>query len=180
MAFTLGNLAQVVHDQGRYREADSLYRHALSLQEQLLGKGSMAVASTLRHMADLAGDRSDPDRQIQLLQRAHSIQRDRISDHHPAAADTYEALAMAFADRDSTEKALSMYRKAASAYRRPPTPDTGALARVERRWGRQLLHLERVAPAESLLVQSQKHYQHVGHSEKAGQIASRLSTLPLR
>ena len=54
MALTLNNLADVYHSQGKYAEAEGLYRRALAIREKALGAGHPDVAATLNNLANLS------------------------------------------------------------------------------------------------------------------------------
>ncbi|CCI16907.1 Kinesin light chain (modular protein) [Microcystis aeruginosa PCC 9807] len=53
VAASLNNLAGLYRCQGRYTEAESLYKHSLFLREQLLGENHLDVAQSLNNLAVL-------------------------------------------------------------------------------------------------------------------------------
>jgi len=53
VAISLNNLAELYYNQGRYKEAEPLYRQALKILKQTLGSDHPEVAITLENMRAL-------------------------------------------------------------------------------------------------------------------------------
>jgi len=69
------NLADVLTVQGKYEEAEALYRESLGIREQLLGPRSFETALTLEHLAKLLRLKNEQD--VKAIEaRAKSIRRE--------------------------------------------------------------------------------------------------------
>ena len=53
LAATLNNLAERYKEEGRYADAEPLYKRALAIREKALGPDHPAVAQSLNNLADL-------------------------------------------------------------------------------------------------------------------------------
>ena len=53
LAATLNNLAERYKEEGRYADAEPLYKRALAIREKALGPDHPAVAQLLNNLADL-------------------------------------------------------------------------------------------------------------------------------
>jgi tetratricopeptide (TPR) repeat protein len=53
VATSLNNLAGLYKSQGKYNEAESLYRRSLSIWEKQLGENHPLVATSLNNLAEL-------------------------------------------------------------------------------------------------------------------------------
>ena len=62
VASSLNNLASAVHAQGRYAEADTLYRRALAVREKALGPDHPDVAASLNSLAIVQARAATPRR----------------------------------------------------------------------------------------------------------------------
>ena len=62
MATSLNNLAVLYHAQGKYAEAEPLYRRALGIREKALGPEHPDVATSLNNLAELYRPRGNTPR----------------------------------------------------------------------------------------------------------------------
>ena len=53
VATSLNNLAALYHDQGRYADAEPLYKRSLAIHEKSLGPDHPDVATSLNNLAEL-------------------------------------------------------------------------------------------------------------------------------
>ena len=53
LAATLNNQAELYKEQGRYADAEPLYKRALAIRENALGPDHLDVAQSLNNLADL-------------------------------------------------------------------------------------------------------------------------------
>ncbi len=60
MATNLNNLANLYHAQGKYAEAEPLYKRALAIVEKALGPEHPHVAARLNNLAQLGGALKSP------------------------------------------------------------------------------------------------------------------------
>ena len=73
MATALNNLAVLYRDQGRYAEAEPLFRRSLAISETALGREHPDVAQSLNNLALLALARSDWARAADYWRRSTGI-----------------------------------------------------------------------------------------------------------
>lgn len=73
----LNNLGNVFHDQGRFTDAESMYRQALAIDAAAFGPYSTVVVQDTRTLGLLYKDRGDAARARQFLSRADSLVRKR-------------------------------------------------------------------------------------------------------
>jgi serine/threonine-protein kinase len=177
IAFSQGNLAQVLHEQGRNAEAAALYRETLATLTRLMGEESLPVATTLDRMEEVAEARGNRAKRAQLTRRALSIRTEALGPTHPETAEDYAELAAVLVKRDSAGAAVPLYRKARTGYRTPPSPDTAALAAVERKMGETLRRLGRYAAAESLLTASRRRFRALQRKDEQRTVDRQLLTL---
>ncbi|MCP4307664.1 MAG: tetratricopeptide repeat protein, partial [bacterium] len=69
--------------QGRYDEAEPLYRRALAILEKVLGAEHPAVATSLNNLAELYRDQGRYDEAEPLYRRALAILEKGLGPEHP-------------------------------------------------------------------------------------------------
>jgi tetratricopeptide (TPR) repeat protein len=93
LATSLGRLAKLYYDQGRYSDAEPLFVRALSIREHQLGANHPNTAASLNNLANLyesIGRYSDAET---LFVRALSISEQRLGANHPNTAASLNNLA---------------------------------------------------------------------------------------
>jgi tetratricopeptide (TPR) repeat protein len=73
MIFSLSNLAILYYEQGKYVEAELLYKRALAISEKALGKDHPEVATVLENMAVLYEKIWKKDKAKELAERVKKI-----------------------------------------------------------------------------------------------------------
>ena len=73
MAQSLNNLASLYRAQGKYAEAEPLFKRSLKIWEKALGKDHPEVASVLDNMAELCRQAGEEDEADKLEARAKKI-----------------------------------------------------------------------------------------------------------
>ncbi len=73
MATSLGDLAALYHHQGRYAEAEPLYRRALAINENALGPEHPSVAKSLENYAVLLRETGRGAKAAKMKARAKAI-----------------------------------------------------------------------------------------------------------
>ncbi|TYT73011.1 tetratricopeptide repeat protein, partial [Microcystis aeruginosa] len=80
---SLNNLAHLYHSQGRYTEAEPLYREALDLRKRLLGDNHPDVATSLNNLAALYCYQGRYTEAEPLYLEAIKIATQVLGDNHP-------------------------------------------------------------------------------------------------
>ncbi len=100
VAQSLNNLAALHENQGRYAEAEPLYKRALAIQEETLGPDHPHVAILLSNLAVLYRNQGRYAEAIKAIRRASTIYRDRAarsgSDRSGAGVSEQKTVRLAF------------------------------------------------------------------------------------
>ena len=154
LASTLNNLGLLYSNQGRYQEAESLYRGALSLGQRWLGDEHLDVATSLNNLAALCNNQGRYQEAESLLVQALELKQRWLGDEHPDVASSLNNLAALYNNQGRYQEAESLYRGALSLGQRllgDEHPDVASslnnLAVLYNNQGRY-------QEAESLLVQA--------------------------
>jgi len=99
VATSLNNLAALYDSQGRYEEAEPLYRDALAMSKQLLGDEHSDVASCLFNLGALRHNQSRYREALALLLQAQLIYLAQLGPDHPTSKALQNWI-------DSTQSAL--------------------------------------------------------------------------
>jgi tetratricopeptide (TPR) repeat protein len=90
MALVHNNLGALLHRQGKFREAEPLYRRALAIDEAALGPDHLTVAKDLDDLATLLTDQDRFADAEPLLRRALEIRQKRLGVNHADLIPTLE------------------------------------------------------------------------------------------
>jgi CHAT domain-containing protein/tetratricopeptide (TPR) repeat protein len=107
----LGAFAAVYVAQGKYGEAESLYRRSLAISEKALGASHPHVAATLVALADTCSSQAKYTEAEALLRRALAIQEKAIGPDHPDLAAALNSLAGVFLAQGRYTEAEGFYRR---------------------------------------------------------------------
>ena len=118
----LNNLALLYDDQGRYAEAEPLYKRALAIDEKALGPDHPDVAQSLNNLAALYDDQGRYAEAEPLYKRALAIRREG-------------ARARSSRCRDGAEQSGCALSTIRAATPRPSRSTSGALAIDEKALG---------------------------------------------
>ena len=83
VATSLNNLALLYRSQGRYEEAEPLYRDALAMSKRLLGEAHPDVASSLFNLGALRYKQGRYSEALALLLLAQPIYLSQLGPDHP-------------------------------------------------------------------------------------------------
>ena len=111
-AAALNNLANLLNDMDRRREAEQFYRQALEIGRETLGEGHPAYANWLNNLATLLRDTDRYAEAEQLYRQALEIGRETLGQGHPAYATRLNNLATLLRDTDRYAEAEQLYRQA--------------------------------------------------------------------
>ena len=113
-ALALNHLGQVLAEQGHRKEAEQMFRQALSLSERQLGPDHPDIAAELTSLAELRSAQHKFTQADQLLRRASAIDRQNLPPGHPRHAyDLIHAADVALERKDYADAEV-LLRQAAS------------------------------------------------------------------
>lgn len=112
MAYSLNNLADLYHQQGKYAEAEPLYWRALHIFEQWLGPEHPQVTDPINNLANLYRDQGKYAEAKPLYWRALSILDPKKASWHPKVASFLCSLAKLYYLQGKYAEAERLYRRA--------------------------------------------------------------------
>ncbi len=90
MATSLNNLAALYDTQGKYDQAEPLYRRSLAIREKALGPDHPDVATSLNNLAALYKTQGKYDQAEPLYKRSLAIKEKALGPDHPDVATVLE------------------------------------------------------------------------------------------
>jgi tetratricopeptide (TPR) repeat protein len=111
-ASALNDLGDLKFEQGKYRDAESLFREALQIRQRLLGEAHLQTLETLNDLA-LTLQRLDEIRQaVPMLRQVFDGHRRALGNNHPDVAQSANNLAMAHYRLKEYAEAEPLFREA--------------------------------------------------------------------
>ena len=95
VAQSLNNLAQLYHAEGRYTDAEPLYKRSLAIREKTLGPDHPDVAASLNNLAELYRNQGRYADAEPLYKRSLAINEKSLGPDHPDVAASLNNLAFA-------------------------------------------------------------------------------------
>jgi tetratricopeptide (TPR) repeat protein len=123
VAASLNKLAFLYSTQGRYEEAESLYKRALAIREKTLGPDKLLVAEPLNNLAILYSYQGRYEEAESLYKRALAIYEKKLPPDHPDVAASLNNLAILYSYQGRYEEAESLYKRALSIREKALGPD---------------------------------------------------------
>ncbi|WP_013325063.1 tetratricopeptide repeat protein [Gloeothece verrucosa] len=112
LAFSLNQLALLYYSQGRYEQAEPLYKQALELRKRLLGDNHPDVASSLNNLAGLYYSQGRYEQAEPLYKQALELRKRLLGDNHPDVASSLNNLAGLYSSQGRYEEAEPLYKQA--------------------------------------------------------------------
>jgi CHAT domain-containing protein/Flp pilus assembly protein TadD len=112
VAGSLNNLAALYERQGRYSQAEPLYRQALEMRQRLLGKEHPSVASSLNDLAILYESQGRYSEAEPLFRQALEMRQRLLGNEHPDVAGSLNNLAALYQRQGRYSEAEPLYRQA--------------------------------------------------------------------
>ncbi len=110
-AKVLYNLANMYRTQGRYSEAEPLYRRSLAVHEQQLGSDHPDTATSLIHLASLYHDQGRYKESEPLFRRSLDIYEKHLGEDHPFTAIALNHLASLYESQGRYVEAEPLHRR---------------------------------------------------------------------
>ena len=111
LALALNDLAVVYNSQGRYEEAEPLYKRSLEIWEKALGKEHPHVAATLNNLAELYRTQGRYEEAEPLYKRSLEIWEKALGKEHPHVAAALNNLAALYYKQGRYEEAEPLYKR---------------------------------------------------------------------
>jgi tetratricopeptide (TPR) repeat protein/transcriptional regulator with XRE-family HTH domain len=108
----LDQLGRYLHQHASYAEAESIYRQALEVREQVFGPQHPDVASSLSNLASLYWDQTRYALAEPLILRSLSICEQSLGPDHPEVADKLNALALLYKAQNRYTQAIPLFQRA--------------------------------------------------------------------
>lgn len=124
----LAGLADLRREQGRYDEAEPLFRRALAVAQQAFGPRALEVAAVLNNFAALRAARGDHAGAERLYRRALASKEKLLGPEHPDVAMTLSKLAVVYKSQRRYGDAEVLYGRALSIFGRALEPAHPKLA----------------------------------------------------
>jgi tetratricopeptide (TPR) repeat protein len=103
-------------NQGKYKEAETMYRQTLALCEKVLGKEHPTTLATMNNFA-LVLDKQGKYEEAETMHRQTLALREKVlGKEHPDTLLSVYNLAYSLAERDSFVEATTLYQRACEGY----------------------------------------------------------------
>ena len=119
----MNDLAGLYRDQGRYADAEPLYKRALAIYEKALGPDHPHVATSLNNLAGLYVNQGRYDAAEPLFKRALAISEKALGPDHPDVATSLNNLALLYRNQGRYDAAEPLYKRALAIYEKALGPD---------------------------------------------------------
>ena len=117
LARSMGDLAWVLHGQGRDAEAEPLAKWALVVREKAFGREAMQAGQTAYTLAMIEIDLGKLDEAQPLLEQSLAACEKGMGAHNPMTADALDDLATLLVLRRSYDRARALYERALKIFR---------------------------------------------------------------
>ena len=127
LATSLNNLALLYEAQGKYVEAEPLYKRALAIDEKAVGPEHPEVATILDNLASLYDAQGRYAEAEPLHKRALAIAEKALGSEHPDTATSLNNLALLYQDQGKYAEAEPLHERALAIVEKalgPEHPDT--------------------------------------------------------
>ncbi len=162
------NLATALHSQGKYAEAEALYRKALRSTRSATVEDRQRTARTRLHLARVLYDRGNPDESEQLYREAFVAYRASFPPGDPNVAHALITFALLLRAQQRFVEAESLFREAYEIYRRTTPADHRAIGESATHLANVLITLGKYTEAERLAREAiSKHPLAVPHDNLA-------------
>jgi tetratricopeptide (TPR) repeat protein len=118
VATDLNNLAVLLEAQGKYNEAEPVYRQSLVIMRMVLGEEHPDVTTSLNNLAALLNAQGKYDESIPLLRQSLGIMRKVLGEEHPAVATALNNLAELLRAQGKDDEAEPLYRQSLEILRK--------------------------------------------------------------
>jgi len=150
VSFSLNRLAELYHDQGRFTEAEPLYKKVLSIYEKKFGPDNLAVTTALNNLGLLYSNQGRYTEAEPLFKRALSIHEKDLGSDLLGAAITLCNLGELYRLQSRYAEAEPLHKRALSIQENNLGPDNPNIVPTLTNLGLLYLNQGRYTEAESL------------------------------
>ena len=108
---SLNNLAELYKNQGRYPEAEPLYKQSLQMIKRLLGKQHPNVANSLNNLAGLYINQERYSEAEPLYQQSLRIYKQNFGNEHPLVVNSLNNLAVLYTNQERYKEAEPLFKE---------------------------------------------------------------------
>jgi tetratricopeptide (TPR) repeat protein len=112
----LNNLAMVFEAQGKYADAEELFKRALAIYEKARGASQPIVANTLNNLAAVYDEQGKYADAEGLYKRTLAIREKTLGKNHPDLADTLGNLAIVYMEQGKYADAEGLFKRALAIF----------------------------------------------------------------
>ncbi len=159
LADDLSNLAYWYQRQGRYTEAEPLYRQALAIYKELLPEKHPDVAGTLSNLASLYQDQGRYTEAESLYRQALAMNQELFGPKHPDVAESLGNLADLYFRQGRYTDAEPLYRQSLAMFQEIFGPKHSSVAASLNNLANFYLSQGRYTEAESFYLQALAMYK---------------------
>jgi len=123
LAVTLNNLASLYETQGRYAEAERLYRRSLEIYEKALGPDHPSVGTLLNNLGELYRAQGRYAETEPLFRRSLAIREKVLGPDHPDIGTTLNNLALLYKAQGRYAETESLHQRSLSIAEKALGPD---------------------------------------------------------
>jgi tetratricopeptide (TPR) repeat protein len=164
----LNNLAVVYDEQGKYAEAEGLFKRALTIREQAVGANHPDVAETLNNLANVFEEQGKYGEAEGLYKRVLAIYEQALGANHPNVADPLNNLALVFEAQGKYAEAEGLYKRALAIREQARAHHETSPPTISPSGGRRDRNSGRIADCEgaSLSVAAGAHHRRLRPSRR--------------
>ena len=107
----LDDYSSFLHNYGKYKEAEPIYLHLISLREGTKGKEHPSTATSYNNIGLTYDYLGDYTKALEYLQKALDIREKVLGKEHPDTATSYNNIGSVYDDQGDYTKALEYYFK---------------------------------------------------------------------
>jgi len=159
---SLNDLAVVLKNQGRCKEAEPLYRRVLKVYETALGPNHLYTLTSVNNFASALENQGKYEEAEQMYRRALEGRESELGPNHPDTLTSGSGVALVLKRQGKSDQAEPMYRRALEGYEKQFGPDhpytlssINNLASVQQDQGRyeeaQMLYIRALEGRERVL-----------------------------
>jgi tetratricopeptide (TPR) repeat protein len=108
---SLGLLATVLSDQGKYEEAEEMHRRTLTLNETVLGKEHPSTLTGMNNLALVLSHQGKYEEAEVMYRRTLTLNETMLGKEHPSTLTSMNNLAMVLSYQGTYEEAEEMHRR---------------------------------------------------------------------